>query len=191
MNKQPLFRDPGEDDQREDGYSVPHGFLIGGLTAFERVELAEQYLKAANLLVEAIRKQQVGDFEIAYPVLFLYRHALEVLIKHCLGKDLNHHRLDALADELVRFVRDQHGEEVPSWIVSRLREIAQIDPTSQAFRYGEDRYEPQKRRPVPYETYVRVAELHDVMNTLYAVLHRAADVAQQRSTASLAPESSA
>lgn len=190
MNKHPLFRDPGEDDQREDGYSAPYGFLIGGLTSFERIELAEQYLKAANLLVESIRKQQVGDFEIAYPVLFLYRHALEVLIKYFLGKDVNHHRLDALADELVRFVRDQHGEAVPSWIVSRLREIAQIDPTSQAFRYGEDRYEPQQRRPVPYETYVRVVELRDVVNTLYAALRRAADVAQQRTTASPAPESS-
>lgn len=191
MRKQPLFRDPGEDDQREDAYSGPFGFLIGGLNASERVELAEQYLMAANLLVESIRKQQVADYQIAYPVLFLYRHALEVLIKHLLGRDVSHHRLDALADDLVRFARDQHGEQVPSWIVRRLREIAQIDPTSQAFRYGEDRYEPQQRRPVPYETYVRVSELHDVMNTLYAVLRRAADVVHERNATSPTPESSA
>lgn len=185
MIQQPLFRDPGEDDQREDAYSGPFGFLIGGLTSSERIELAEQYLKAANLLVESIRKQQVADFEIGYPVLFLYRHALEVLIKHLLGKDVNHHRLDALADDLVQFARDQHGEQVPQWIVSRLREIAQIDPTSQAFRYGEDRYDPRQRDPVPHETYVRVAELHDVMNTLYSVLRRAADVAHKRSGGTL------
>lgn len=191
MKRQPLFRDPGEDDQREDAYSGPFGFLIGGLTAFERIELAEQYLKAANLLVESIRKQQVADFEIAYPVLFLYRHALEVLIKHLLGRDVTHHRLDALADDLVQFARDQHGEQVPSWIVSRLREIAQIDPTSQAFRYGEDRYEPEQRRPVPYETYVRVSELHDVMNTLYAVLRRATGIVHERNATSPTPESSA
>lgn len=191
MTKQPLFRDPGEDDQRDDAYSGPFGFLIGGLTASERVELAEQYLMAANLLVESIRKQEVADFEIAYPVLFLYRHALEVLIKHLIGSDVNHHRLDALADDLVRFARDQHGEQVPSWIVSRLREIAQIDPTSQAFRYGEDRYEPQQRRPVPYETYVRVSELHDIMNMLYVALRRAAGVVHGRHTTSPTPESSA
>lgn len=29
MTRPPLFRDAGEDDQREDGYSEPHGFLIG------------------------------------------------------------------------------------------------------------------------------------------------------------------
>ncbi|MCI5103891.1 MAG: hypothetical protein MRY60_08950 [Algiphilus sp.] len=182
MTRQPLFRDSGEGDQREDAYSGPFGFLIGGITGFERHELAEQYLTAANLLVESIRKQQVADYEIAYPVLFLYRHALEVLIKFLIGSESNHHRLDALADDLVRFARDKHGERVPSWIVGRLREIARIDPTSEAFRYGEDRYEPKARRPVPHETYVRVAELNGVINELYAALKRAADVAHKRSS---------
>lgn len=191
MIRPPLFRGAGEDDQREDGYSEPHGFLIGGLTACWRFELAEQYLKAANLLVESIEKKQVGDFEIAYPVLFLYRHALEVLIKHFIGREVNHHRLDALADDMVSFVRDHHGEEVPSWIVNRLREIARIDPTSEAFRYGEDRYRSKDRSPVPHETYIRVGELHSVMNTLYAALRRAADIALQRRADSPSPETSA
>lgn len=157
----------------------------------ERVELAEQYLKAANLLVGAIQKKQVGDFEIAYPVLFLYRHALEVLIKHFIGREVNHHRLDALADDLVSFVRDHHGVKVPSWIVKRLREIARIDPTSEAFRYGEDRYTSKDRSSVPYETYIRVSELHDVMNTLYSALRRAADIAAQHRADAPASESSA
>ena len=191
MTKPPLFRNAGEDDQREDGYSEPHGFLIGGMTAVERVELADQYLKAANLLVGSIRKKQVGDFEIAYPVLFLYRHALEVLIKHFIGREVNHHRLDALADDLVSFVRDHHGQKVPSWIVNRLREIARIDPTSEAFRYGEDRYMSKDRSPVPYETYIRVGELHDLMNTLYAALRRASDIAAQHRADSTASEVSA
>lgn len=191
MTTPPLFRETGEDDQREDGYSEPHGFLIGGMTAVERVELAEQYLPAANLLVASIQKKKVGDFEIAYPVLFLYRHALEVLIKHFIGREVNHHRLDALADDLVSFVRDHHREEVPSWIVNRLREIARIDPTSEAFRYGEDRYRLKDRSPVPYETYIRVGELHNVVNTLYAALRRAADVAAQHRADTPASERSA
>lgn len=191
MTRPLLFRDAGEDDQREDGYSEPHGFLIGGINASERVELAEQYLKAANLLVESIRRKKVGDFEIAYPVLFLYRHALEVLIKHFIGREVNHHRIDALADDLVSFVRDHHGEYVPSWIVNRLREIARIDPTSEAFRYGEDRYRPRTRSPVPHETYIRVDELHDVMNALYAALSRAAGIAAQGRSASPAVGASA
>jgi hypothetical protein len=178
MASQPLFRDAGEDDQREDAYSGPFGFLIGGLADFERVELAEQYLTAANLLVRSINKQEVADFEIAYPVLFLYRHALEVLIKTLIGKEVNHHRLHALADDLVKFAREQHGQKVPRWIVTRLREIARIDPTSEAFRYGEDKYKSKQRTPVPHETYIRVAELHDVMNDLYSVLRHAADVAR-------------
>ncbi len=177
-----LFRSPTEGDEREDAYSGPFGFLVGGLGAGERDHIAEQYFRAANLLVENIRQKNVADFEIAYPVLYLYRHAVEVLLKSLLGGHTSHHRLDALAGDLVKFAREKYDQQVPQWVTDRLHELARIDPTSQAFRYGEDKY-PGKgdgRQPVPYETYVRVAELHDSMNRLFAALKGALDVERGR-----------
>ena len=81
----PLFRDPGEGDEREDGFSQPHGFLLGPMGMIDRAEMADQYFRAANLLINRIDQQEVADYEVAYPVLFLYRHALELVMKCILG----------------------------------------------------------------------------------------------------------
>lgn len=177
-----LFRDPGEGDEREDGYSQPHGFLLGGMLADERESIAFQYLKAANLIVDGVRQKQVADYEVAYPVLYLYRHAIEVLVKALIGGDKDHHRLDVLGCELVAHVRARYDQEVPRWVIEQLNEVASIDPTSQAFRYGEDKYsdcKAKQRRPIPYETYVRVEDLHKSMNRLYAALGRALAISRR------------
>lgn len=177
-----LFRDPGEGDEREDGYSEPHGFLLSGMGPDERESIAYQYLQAANLIVESVRQKRIADYEIAYPVLYLYRHAIEVLLKVLVGGSKNHHRLDALGSDLVIHVREHFGQEVPRWVIEQLNEVARIDPTSQAFRYGEDRYsncKANQRRPVPHETYVRVEDLHNSMNRLYSALARALAISRR------------
>lgn len=178
----PLFRDPGEGDEREDGYSEPHGFLLGGMSYDERESIAFQYLKAANLIVDGIRQKQVADYEVAYPVLYLYRHSIELLLKALIGGKTKQHRLDALGADLMTHVRARYGQEVPRWVIEQLNEVARIDPTSQAFRYGEDKYSDCKsgqRQPIPHETYVRVEDLHRSMNALYSVLARALAISQR------------
>lgn len=176
----PLFRDPGEGDEREDGYSEPHGFLLGPMGMIDRAEMADQYFRAANLLIENVDRQRVADYEVAFPVLFLYRHALELVIKCILGGG-SHHRLDTLAGDLVTFIRKQYGQAVPTWVTRRLQELAKIDPTSEAFRYGEDKYDgkTKERTGIPTETYVRVSELQDELNRLYRALRHALLVVQQ------------
>lgn len=175
----PLFRDPGEGDEREDGFSQPHGFLLGPMGMIDRAEMADQYFRAANLLINRIDQQEVADYEVAYPVLFLYRHALELVMKCILGGG-SHHRLDALAGDLVTFVKKKHGQVVPAWITKRLHELAKIDPTSEAFRYGEDKYHGKGngRTGIRPETYVRVSELRDELNSLYRALRRALIIQQ-------------
>lgn len=177
----PLFRDLDEGDEREDGYSEPFGFLLGPMGVMSRDEMADQYFQAANLIVEKIRSREIADYEVAFPVLYLYRHSMELLLKAILGSNANHHRLNALADDLVKFTRKRAGEDVPQWITGRLKELARIDPTSEAFRYGEDKYDSKKRSGIPVETYVRVLELHVEMNRIYLALRRALLVVQERS----------
>jgi len=167
----PLFRDPDGTDERDDEYSEPFGFLLGPMGDIGRGDMADQYLRAANLIVDQIQKRQVADLDIAFPVLFLYRHAMELILKTILANQANHHRLDALADDFTRFAKEKYAEDVPQWITRRLKELARIDPTSQAFRYGEDKYHDSKTPTgIPAETYVRVLELHDEMNRLYRAL---------------------
>ena len=171
----PLFVGPTDDIEREDAFSGPHGFLLGPWGPPSRLELAQQYFDAATTLVESIKSREVEDYKLVYPVLFLYRHALELVVKHLIHSEAKHHKLHNLADDLNAYVCKHYKQQVPSWITSRLKEIAQVDPGSMAFRYAEDRYKgAEKPSPVDGDLYVGVNHLQRSMEALYGVLSVAA-----------------
>lgn len=171
----PLFVELSGEHQRDDAFSGPHGFVVGGMFLPTTLEMAEQYLHAGNVLADAILRQEQEDFRLANPVLFLYRHALELVLKALLRSTSTHHRLDALGADLTAYVRETYQQEVPGWITARLREMAALDPNSMAFRYGEEKYAGSKQySPVPGETYVGVRQLQASINELFAALAGAA-----------------
>ena len=177
----PLFEDPGEQVEREDPYSGPQGFMIGDEFTPTRPELAQQYFDAAHLLLEAIRGGLWEDYKLVGPALFLYRHSLELLLKSLIGSAPRTHDLAALARMLDAASVRRSGRHVPAWIISRLDEIAAIDPGSTAFRYGEnfDRCTGRNVSPVTSATYVSLPHLQRSMLTLNAALAGAiADVAR-------------
>ncbi len=176
----PLFAEPTEDCQREDPFSGPMGFMFGGMFKLSRLELSRQYFDAANLLLEAIKKQRIEDYALTNPALFLFRHALELVLKAVLElraeKVPQTHDLVSLLKHLQRFAKDKYQQDVPDWIVRRIEEFAAIDPGSMAFRYGQDRYGGKGSMPtsVPGEVYVGIPHLLRVMEELYTVLAHAA-----------------
>lgn len=183
---QPLFTEPTEDCQREDPFSGPMGFMFGGVFVPSRLELSRQYFDAANLLLDAIKKQRIEDYALTNPALFLFRHALELVVKAILesrpGSALAGHDLTVLLDHLQRFVKEHFNQEVPSWIVSRVKEFAAIDPGSTAFRYGVDRYDGKRSQPtsIKEELYVGLPHLQTVMEELYTALAHAVGRVENR-----------
>jgi hypothetical protein len=167
----PLFDRSFKDITREDEWSGPHGFLFDPMTYPTKPELSRQFLDAADQLVEAILSKNVADYTVAYPALFLYRHAIELVLKCALGGDLKGHRLDDLADEFARRCKDQHGQDVPAWIISRLEEIAEVDPNSTAFRYAEN-LGPKLKKDVPIDAdfHVNLRHLQRSMTVLHEAL---------------------
>ena len=176
----PLFVEPSEDHQREDPFSGPMGFMFGGMFVPTRLELSRQYFDAANLLLEAIKQQRIEDYALTNPALFLYRHALEVVLKAILERRSEGaptgHDLAALLKHLQRFAKEQYKQDVPDWIISRIEEFAAIDPGSMAFRYAQDRYGGKGSKPtsVPGEVYVGLPHLQGAMAELYSALAHAA-----------------
>jgi hypothetical protein len=172
--RQPLFVEPTDEMQREDEWSGPFGFLLGGMAQPTKQELSKQYFDAANILVESIRQMKCADYSIANPVLYLYRHSLELLLKSILGSKSEHHKLDNLSDDLVTLVKHRYKQAVPKWVTDKLKEFAAIDPNSMAFRYGEDKYDGSKIcSAVADETYVGVIHLQRSMCMLYEALSNA------------------
>ena len=66
----PLFEEPSDQIERTDPFSGPKGFMFGGMSTTTKQDLGQQYLEAANLLISAIKRDELEDYKLAHPVLF-------------------------------------------------------------------------------------------------------------------------
>ena len=126
---------------------------------------------AAYLLSETIR---IGEWEnrcLAYPILYLYRHSIEVLLKSALGTAAKTHDLDTLCGEFRALIKAEFDADLPNWIISRLRELSEIDPSSTAFRYSQNFDRTTKRDvSVHGEFHVDLSHLQSAMTALNTAL---------------------
>jgi hypothetical protein len=176
----PLFEEPTAEIEREDPWSGPKGFMLGGWSLPTRNEMAMQYFDAANLLVQAIKQNEVEDYRVPNPVLFLYRHAVEMALKGIMVSAPRTHDLSRLADDFEAFIKDKCGQSVPTWITARLKEIAGVDPNSTAFRYGQYQCKgPNQAALADGEIYIDLFHLQRSMKTLLAALERVFVMASQ------------
>jgi hypothetical protein len=170
MNR-PLFEEPGPHIERTDPFTGPKGFLIGDQAGMggspDNLSLAQDFMEAAYVLTEAIKRGDWEDHRLAQPLMFLYRHSLELFLKGVTDSDRKHHDLIGLADDFAAFIRQEYQREVPSWVIKRIQEIGEIDPASTAFRYGRTCDKVTKEDyPVPGEAYVSLPHLQDAMVAL-------------------------
>jgi hypothetical protein len=163
----PIFEKPSTDCEREDPWSGPKGFMFGGwsLPSGTTWEMAQQYFDAANLILESILNGQMEDYRLGTPVLFLYRHWLELAVKSIVGC-VHGHDLAKLSDKLNSHLA-KRGITVPKWVTDRLLEMAAVDPSSTAFRYADN--------AIPGEIYVSLPHLRNVMLLLYVALGSASN----------------
>lgn len=121
---------------------------------------AKGYISAADHLAKTIlQAPHFSDYE-AYPVVFLYRHALELSLKHiiyrCAGlgalKEIesirdelhNNHRLDDLMEAAAASLKILFPSDLMlASLIPRCRqtclELSHIDPNSFSFRYPMDK----------------------------------------------------
>jgi hypothetical protein len=125
----PILQEPPEDLDE----TWRHGILLagGGLEGY--LALARNYRESAKAMLEtALTSGEPRPW--GFPVLFAYRHTLELYLK-IIGEIDNHtHSLN----ECVLLVERRHGERLPSpareWII----ELDVIDPNGTAFRYADE-----------------------------------------------------
>ncbi len=129
-----------------------HGIIIGGMAQRDFHHAARAYKLAADELL----KQALGRLEpheVDYPILFLYRHCIELYLKTLLTKPPEHHDLG----ELIKLLEQQYGGKLGGWVLDRLHDFHRIDVRSDLFRY------PQF---VPGELWIDFHQLQEVMNRL-------------------------
>jgi hypothetical protein len=124
----PILQEPPDDLDE----TWRHGILLAGGAANGYLTLARNYRESAEAMLETALKSGEPR-EWGFPVLFAYRHTLELYLK-IIGEIHKHtHSLS----ECVLLVEKRHGETIPSgpreWII----ELDEIDPKGMAFRYAD------------------------------------------------------
>jgi hypothetical protein len=167
----PLFEELTGEHAREDEWSGPHGFALGGMMQANAASLAEEYFAAANELVDAIKDKRIADYRVGNAALFLYRHSCELTLKAAMPGAKLSHDLIGLTDSFVTMVKKHYAEDVPGWIVRRMKELAAIDPGSTAFRYGAYGTPIDAAgSPIEFEAYVSLPHLQAAMLALNTAL---------------------
>jgi DNA-binding transcriptional MerR regulator len=123
----PLFQEvPEEIDE-----TWQHGVLIGGMASRDWPQVARSHKLAADELVRHALSQ--GEpHEIDYPIIYLYRHAVEVYLKAMLKARPEHH----VIGELIGLLERECGNKVAGWVKDRLWDFHKIDRMSDVFRYA-------------------------------------------------------
>ena len=167
----PLFEVPAAEQERIDPSDGSPGFLIGGTANSTFQQMGQQYFDAANLLVETIRMGEWEDYRLANPVLYLYRHSIELFLKAVLGKAGKTHNLSSLAEDFRAFIKVEFGADLPDWISNRLNDLAALDPGSTAFRYSQNYDKANKAdMPVDGEYHLDLFHLQGAMMALNSAL---------------------
>ena len=167
----PLFEDPTFALEREGPFDGPLGFIVGGMANLNFEYLGQQYFDAASLLASAVRSQDYEDYRLANPILYLYRHSIELFVKAALGDAAKTHDLADLAERFQALIKAEFNYDVPDWVGKRLKELAAIDPNSTAFRYSQNYDKATKRDlPVDGEYHVDLAHLQNSMLALSTAL---------------------
>lgn len=150
-----LFRN--EDASRECEWSLPKGFLFGGMVGDGSLaDYADEFYEAANILIETIYKNNIEDFKIGNPVLFLYRHAAELSLKalvlHQKGsqKESYIHSLRTLLTKV---------DGISEYYRKMIEGLDDIDPKSTSFRYSGT-----KPDGLQNEDFCDAGRLRDAMN---------------------------
>ena len=124
----PLFQEPSEDMDE----TWRHGSLIGGMACRDLPQVARAYKLAADeLLKQALEKYE--PHELDYPVLFLYRHTVEVYLKAALDAPPEHHDLS----RLIHLLESESGKKIAPWVKDRLWDFHRIDKMASLFRYAD------------------------------------------------------
>src|ERR1700722_3203882 len=124
----PIFQDPS--DEMDETWQ--HGVLIGGMASRNLLQVARAYKLAADeLLKQALSKYE--PHELDYPILFLYRHTVEIYLKAALENPPEHHDLSML----IQLLEAECGKTLAGWIKDRLWDFHRIDNMSDVFRYAD------------------------------------------------------
>jgi hypothetical protein len=150
---------------------------------------AAAYKEAAEELVQAVLDQRAAADSAIYPILYLYRHYVELMLKEIiyLGEALEkkrtasgheHHSVDKLWREVRQILERTfpEGQREGTDSVERVvLELAKIDPSGEAFRYPWKRKKTGGGTTWPNSVQLNLENLRQVIRGVSALLDGSCD----------------
>jgi len=124
--------------------------MLGGMVGYGEQDLAESYFLAGDMLIAGVAKGDADARELLNPVMFVYRHGIELYLKCIVRPARKNHSLSALLEAFCHHVRKGYGETVPAVVTKPISEFAKYDQRSDVFRYATDR-EGKTHEPLQYD----------------------------------------
>jgi hypothetical protein len=128
----PIFQAPPDNLDE----SWRHGCVIAGRSEIgDQFNLAESYKLAGDMLVDAALSNDQA-FELAYPVIYNYRHATELYLKSIVLNWEENHNLLPLLLKFKDILKSELNTGLPQWFENIITAFNDFDPNSTSFRYG-------------------------------------------------------
>ena len=159
-----VFREPPPDVDE----TWTHGAMFGGMCGYGDDDIAEAYFALAERAIDAVLKGDEDGPRVVNPVMFLYRHAMELYLKIIVGPRRTHD-LSALFKAFRIRVADRYNQAIPSWLSELILEFHEYDPDSDVFRYSQTRCQHLQQGG---EYWVDLRSLHRRMRSLRRALRR-------------------
>jgi hypothetical protein len=168
----PKYRWP----QKTDRLFVPpvspeRGTCTADDTLAREVFMGSGYMRAGAVLVERCLADPQHGHELIYPIVFNYRHALELEIKWVLDRygryaaiqefERNHNlaQLWKVCRQVIEEIGGPSDDGALETVERIVLELHALDPSSFAFRYSTDK----NGRPIPLNLSVDLENIRDVM----------------------------
>lgn len=153
--KAPLFQSLPDNPEEMATFSIALG---ESWTGTDLVAIAQSFKHAGDILVnQALEIQEPWKFE--NPILFCYRHSIELFLKMIVHPGKADHDLSSL----IQVLEMQVGSKLNPEVKNILAQFAEIDPNSTTFRYGEA----QKNKGFPCDdVFVNLHQLEYIMDFL-------------------------
>ena len=157
-----------EAQDRERGVTFPNDEIS------RHVFIWDGYMKAGELLVQAGEEQNYERHFLVYPILFNYRHAIELAIKWVITQygsystvpvdDIEHHNLWKLWQICKQIIIEVGSEsEAISIVEGVIKEFHDLDKSAQAFRY------PSNKEGVPFVLPYRMIDLQNIRDVMEGI----------------------
>lgn len=129
----PIFQEPTEEIA-----GVRSNVIFAGMASLDnQLSLANSFKESGDILFETV-KEQGNLYDFASPILYQYRHAIELYLKSTLSKPPRTHNLLKLYEKFEALIRTKFQTAVPAWLKDMITGFNEIDPKGDIFRYRED-----------------------------------------------------